>query len=189
MSKEQIKEVVGDDAHGVSNDAKIEDIVTITKLTSPECEFYITKGGFVGLKMGDEDKGRVQLMKMRPFSDEDGYISVRDVEAKEKEHGIVYAINDLPANQQKMLRDELALRYFTPEVTNIYDIKEEYGYTFIKADTSAGKREFVMRDLSNNIIFLSQTKALLVDTDGNRYLVPELKNLNDKALRVIGVWA
>jgi len=187
MSKEQIKEVVGDDAHGVPKDEKLEDIVTIIKITSPECEFYITDGGFVGLKMGVEDKGRVQLMKMRPFSDEDGYISVRDMDAKE--YGIVYAIADLPADQQKMLRDELALRYFTPSVIDITDIKEEYGYTFIKADTSAGKREFVMRDLSNNIIFLSQTKALLVDTDGNRYLVPELKNLNDKALRVIGVWA
>ena len=171
-------------------DAKIEDIVDITKLTPTDCEFYITKGGFVGLRLGQtekEDKGRVLLMKMRPFSDEDGYVSVRDMDLKE--FGIVYAISDFPADQQKMIREELALRYFTPEVTEITDIKEEYGYTFIKADTSAGKRDFVMRDLSNNIIFLSQTKALLIDTDGNRYLVPELRKLNDKALRVIGVWA
>jgi len=170
-------------------DAKIEDIVTIVKLTPADSEFYITDGGFVGLKMNGDDKGRVQLMKMRPFSDEDGYISVRDMEEKDKEHGIVYAIDTFPAEQQKMVRDELALRYFTPSIIDVTDIKEEYGYTFIKADTSAGKREFVMRDLSNNIIFLSQTKALLVDTDGNRYLVPELRKLNDKALRVIGVWA
>jgi len=181
------EENVGADLAASPEDAKIEDIVNIIKLIPAECEFYITKGGFVGLKFGEEDKGRVLLMKMRPFSDEDGYVSVRDMDLKEI--GIVYAIADFPTNQQKMVRDELALRYFTPEVENITDIKEEYGYTFIKADTSAGKREFVMRDLSNNIIFLSQTKALLVDTDGNRYLVPELKNLNDKALRVIGVWA
>jgi hypothetical protein len=124
---------------------------------------------------------------MRPFTDEFGYVSVRDMDMKE--HGIVYAIDDFPEMQQKIMQDELALRYFTPEILEITDITEEYGYTFIKADTNAGKREFVMRDLSNNIIFLSQTKALLADTDGNRYLVPELKKLNDKALRIIGVWA
>jgi len=134
-----------------------------------------------------EDKGRVQLMKMRPFSDENSYISVRDMDLKEI--GVVYTIADFPEAQQKIMQDELALRYFTPVVKEITDIKEEYGYTFIKAETSAGIREFVMRDLSNNIVFLSQTKALLIDTDGNRYMVPELKELNDKALRVIGVWA
>jgi len=134
-----------------------------------------------------EDKGRVQLLKMRPFSDENSYISVRDMDLKEI--GVVYAITDFPEVQQKIMQDELALRYFTPVVKQITDIKEEYGYTFIKADTSAGEREFVMRDLSNNIIFLSQSKALLIDTDGNRYLVPELKNMGDKALRIIGVWA
>jgi hypothetical protein len=171
----------------VKVDPKIEDIVEINRLEPPECGFYLAKGGFIGLKVGDEDKGRVNLLKMRPFTDEDGYVSVRDMDMKEI--GIVYAIADFPEDEQKLMRDELAMRYFTPEVLEVTEIKEEYGYTFIWADTSAGKREFVMRDLSNNIIFLSPTKALLVDTDGNRYLVPELRKLNDKAMRVIGVWA
>jgi hypothetical protein len=172
-------------------DQSIGDIVTITKLLPPDDTFYLTPGGFIGLKRvtegNEDDKGRVLLLKMRPFTDENGYISVRDMDSKEI--GVVYAISDFPDAQQRLMQDELAMRYFTPEVLLITDITEEYGYTFIKAETSAGSREFVMRDLSNNIIFLSQTTALLVDTDGNRYLIPELSKLNDKAMRIIGVWA
>jgi hypothetical protein len=130
-------------------DKSIEDIVNITKLLPPDDAFYLAKGGFVGLRRkadikednAEGDRGRVQLLKMRPFTDEDGYISVRDMDMKEI--GIVYAIADFPDDQQKLMRDELSLRYFTPVVREITDIKEEYGYTFIKTETDAGYNIFI----------------------------------------------
>ena len=163
------------------------DIVTINNLTPETAEFYITDGGFLGLKENGEDKGRVGIYRMTPINDPNRHLSVRDTETNEL--GIIFDLNVFPEDQRKIIETDIILRYFTPEITEITDIKEEYGYTFIKAETSAGFREFTMREMSYNIIFLSPTSCFLTDTDGNRYLISDIRKMSDKVTRIIGVWA
>jgi len=170
-----------------NTDSSLMDIVEITRLTPANTEFYLTKGGFIGIRLDGEDKGRAGLFRMTPITNPDQHISVRDMELKE--FGIVFDIKEFPEGQKTLMREELSMRYFTPIVRKITHIKEEYGYTFITAETDVGTRDFTLRDLSNSILFLTAVKCLLIDTDGNRYIVENVKELGDKTKRIIGVWA
>jgi len=163
------------------------DIVTVNKLTPESAEFFIMGGGFLGLKENGEDKGRVGVHRMTPITSPDRHLSIRNMEMKEI--GIIFNLNDFSEAQREIIMSDIRLRYFTPEITDITELKEDYGYTFITAETSAGKREFTMRDLSHNIIFLTQISCFLTDTDGNRYFVADINKMSDKVMRVIGVWA
>ena len=47
---------------------KVQKQLTINYLTEQNAQFYETKGGFVGLKIGNEDYGHVNLIRTFPFS-------------------------------------------------------------------------------------------------------------------------
>ena len=80
---------------------ELSDIVEIKRLTPENSEFYITKGGFLGVKIEAEDKGRVGLFRMTPITKPNSHISVRDMDAKEL--GIVFNMGEFSGEQQKIM--------------------------------------------------------------------------------------
>lgn len=129
---------------------------------------------------------RCSIQRIFPLSNPTEYISVRDSE--EEELGIIKSLEGFSKEQFDLISDELDKRYFMPVITSVINITEDFGNYFWQVETNCGSRSFSVRDLSNNLLFLPDNKYALIDTDGNRYCIENLKALGQKALRVLDIW-
>ncbi len=158
----------------------------IKYLTPDNSEFYLTEGKLLGLKVEGEDLGRVFLLRMFPYSAGNDFLSVRGNEMVEQ--GIVQNMEAYPREQVQLMRDELARRYFEPTITEVKNIKEEFGYLYWDVVTTSGERSFAMFDLNNNLNSLGGNSCMLTDVDGSRYRIEDVSKMSAKVLRFLEIW-
>ena len=85
-----------------------------------------------------------------------------------------------PASRQ-VAEQELGRRYLTCRVRQLLSLKQEFGVTYWEADTDRGVRDFVVRDLQENCVWLSETHLLLIDVDGTRFEIPDRRLLDERS--------
>lgn len=154
--------------------------------------FYLSDGGLLCLKFKGEDLGRVAVLRMFPFQFEEEFITIRSENYSrsdtETEVGILRNINELSEEQLNIIRTELQKRYFIPDILEVYNVKEEFGNTSWSVNTSSGKREFTMTDMSSNVRNLGNNKVLLTDVYGSRYYIQNAYELDEKTLKILEIW-
>lgn len=161
--------------------AKYADIYYIT---NENTKFYKTEGGFLGMIKDGNDLGKVSAYRMFPLTSTDRFISIRDKDMKEL--GIIDDLTDL--KDCESVKEELSRRYFVPEITSVLSVKEEFSYTYWDTETTSGHRKFTIFDMNNSLIPLNDFSIMLIDVDGNRYKIPDIRVLGEKALKFIDIW-
>ena len=154
-------------------------------LNCGELEFAQEESGFVSLKYRGEEYKRVILTRLIPFYSKTTYISVAyENEEKEfKEIGVIKNIDDMTSEQRKLVDDYLEYKYYMPEITKIYSIKDNMrGYIIVTADTTSGKKTLRIRDWNSNFIMLSEKMLYVVDVEGNKYFSPDIYKMDKKSL-------
>ncbi|MEG2118299.1 MAG: DUF1854 domain-containing protein, partial [Clostridia bacterium] len=145
------------------------DIVKIIYFTPENVKFYKTKNDFTCLnafiapiKKDDldetvavsqepiwQDLGRVFFHRAFPFDRVNEFISVLDKDGKE--FGVIRNISDFDGEQREIIENELKRKYFMPEITEIYSLKEHFGYSYWEVNTDYGKMTFAIHDTFRNI--------------------------------------
>ena len=155
--------------------AQIEELLTVRLLTPENVVFAPTQGGFVSAALtGGEDEekyDRVFFYRAFPFTDPDRFISVREPDSKAREIGLIDNLTAFPQEIQELLRAQMDLRYFTPKISRVLDVKQEFGYAYWDVETDRGPCKFTMN--SGSIPHLSETRLLISDIDGNRFEIPD----------------
>lgn len=164
---------------------KLTEFSDIVYIKADDIEFFNTDGGLLGARY-KEYSGRVNIVRIFPMSRKSEYLSVRDDDYCEL--GIIEKLDGFSEEQISLIDSELARRYFAPDITAVYDVKEEFGNMFWVCETEAGKRSFTVRDLSNNIINTPDGGIILIDTDGNRYTAKQPRKLGAKAMKYLDIW-
>lgn len=154
-----------------------EEMLRIRYLNGENAKFERTGTGFLSLKIGDEFYPRVLVTRMFPFSDPGKFISVRTPDERSREIGIVEKLSDVEKETREMLEEQLTLRYFTPMITKILKIKDEYGFAYWNVETDHGICSFTIRMGGNSVIHLSESRILIVDIDENRFEIPDVNRL------------
>ena len=161
-------------------------------LTPNDIEFYETEGKMLGAKLDGEDVGRVDVLRLFPLYQADSYFSIRrQAEGhrdRNTELGIIESLEPFPENQKELVKKDLDKRYFVPRITHVTAAKEEFGHTYWECDTTAGHRSFTTFDMSTSMVRLGEYSVLLIDVDGNRYEIKDLKSVGDKAMKVLDIW-
>ena len=157
-----------------------EAMLRLRYLTPETAVFSRTEGGFVSLKVEGEEYSRVQVVRMFPFSEPGKYISIRTAEETSKEIGVIESMENFPQEVREMLTEQLALRYFTPIITKIYQIKDQYGFAYFDVETDRGHCRFVIRMGGNAVVHLSDTRIIISDIDENRFEIPDVSKLTVK---------
>lgn len=157
-----------------------EEMLKLRYLTPEKAVFTKTPGGFVSLALGEETYARVQVVRMFPFSEPEKFISIRTAEESSKEIGVIEELASFPKEVQEMLFEQLNLRYFTPVITKIYRIKDEYGYAYFDVETDRGRCRFVIHMGGNAVVHLSDVRILISDIDENRFEIPDVTKLSVK---------
>ena len=164
----------------------------INYINPGDLEFYTSDTSLLFLKYKGEDIGRVSIIRMFPFRFDEEYIVIRQEnysrKDKENEIGILRYVKDLSEEQAQIVRTELKKRYFIPDIISVSEVKEEFGSAIWKTQTSAGARDFTMSDLGTNVRNLGNNRIMLTDVYGNRYYIPDITKIEDKAQKVLEIW-
>ncbi|MGI6081625.1 MAG: DUF1854 domain-containing protein [Limnochordia bacterium] len=166
-----------------SQEEGLAEYAHITYLKPEECLFSVTDGGFLSLKLDTETYAVVFAYRSFPLSFGDMYISIRD--DKDKEIGIIRDLAEFPREQQELIRLELERRYFTPLITSVVKMKEEFGYIYWEVNTDRGMRRFTTRGSYDSILPISDHRLLITDVDGNRFEIDDFRNLSPKIAKQI----
>lgn len=174
----------------MKNDFK--DAANVRYLTSSDIKFYETKGGLLGALLDNEDIGRVDVLRLFPLHRAEKFLSVRRQAQSHRDRnteiGILESLEGFSEAEKKLVLHELEKRYFVPEIVKVKNAKEEFGHTYWEVETTAGERSFTTFDMSSSLVRISENSVMLIDVDGSRYLIPDLKKADDKAMKMLDIW-
>lgn len=162
------------------------EILDASKLT-----FFRDDSGFISLEYNGEKYYNVRLTRLIPFYSATTYISVAyDNEEREfKEIGVIKDMKELPKEQYELLNEYLEYKYFMPEITKIYSIKDNSrGFIFVDIDTTAGRKTICIRDWYSNFRMLTEKYLYAMDVDGNKYCCPDIEKLDKKSMSIIEIY-
>lgn len=157
--------------------AESEDLLALRYINKENAVFKRTKGGFVSLEYDGKTYERVGIYRTFPITEPDMYISIREANEKAREIGIVEKFTDLEKDQAEMMKEQLRLRYFLPQIEKIIDVKDEYGYAYFHVQTNFGSARFTIHMGSGSVTSLTESRILITDLDGNRFEIPDIYKL------------
>ncbi len=170
----------------MANEIIKEGAANIVRLDSSNSSFGM-KNGFLTVTKGEESYDRVFLHRTFPFDKPWEYISV--IDADNKEIGIIYNIADYDSETEELLRTELNRKYYEPKVKSIVSLKERYGFSYWTIITKEDRKvSFTMQDTFRNIIRAGDDRAILLDVDGNRFVIESLMGLDKKSHKKIELY-
>ena len=134
------------------------------------------------LRSDDETPQRVFAICTFPATRPQQYLSIRTLSADgdDTELGIVRDLNEWPDEQQAVLKQLLKRHYLLPRIEILNSIKLNQGFLELDVETDLGSRQFVMRWTQSRAVEFGENGKLLIDTDGNRYVVPNIESLHAK---------
>ena len=165
-----------------------QEMTNVCFLTSENAQFERTEGGFIKLTFQGNTWERIQIVRLFPFTNKDEYISIRTMDAPSKEIGIIKNMKDLNKETRALLDAQIGLRYFTPIIKQIFDIKDEYGYAYFHVMTDRGECRFTINMGGDDVARLSETRLLITDLDENRFEIPDVLKLTQKEQRKLDLF-
>ena len=126
---------------------------------------------------------RVVVRRLMPLSNPDGYISLAADE--DTEIGILVNPSELAPESLEILQEELDKRYFTPIIQKIYRVKEQFGIHEWEVETERGRITFSVRGLNQNIKQVPPARLFVTDVRGNRYDIPDYRELDPQSYHQI----
>ena len=126
---------------------------------------------------------RVVVRRLMPLSNPDQYISLAADE--DTEIGILVNPSELDADSLKILQEELDKRYFTPTIQKVYRVKEQFGIHLWEVKTERGRVTFSVRGLNQNIKQVPPARLFVTDVRGNRYDIPDYRELDAQSYQHI----
>ena len=152
-------------------------------LTPEETTFTETEGQMLAVQVGKESYPTVYLHSSFPHTNNRIYISVRTED--NKEIGMIQSLDDFSTDTVQLLERHINIRYFAPEITQINAISDEFGYSYWDTETTAGNCYFTVRTGRGNVTAVTESKLLVTDVDGNRFVIPDVDSLTEKEYRMI----
>ena len=116
-----------------------------------------------------------------PFTAPGEQVAFCDEQGREVHH--LLTLDELPAAERALLERELAAREFLPIIHRIVAISDGADPTLWHVETNRGAVQFSLPS-EDNIRRLGPHGALIADSFGVRYRIPDLRHL-DKASRAL----
>src|SRR5260370_99360 len=151
------------------------DPATIRLYREPEWVLNVSVGG--------QQHSDVVVVRAAPLTYADRYVSFLD--ANGREICMVVEPSGMDSDSGQILREELDRRYLTSAIRRIHRARREAGACYFDADTSRGRREFVVQETPETIRWLGDHRLLLVDVDGNRFEAHDIRELDRKSARLL----
>ena len=100
------------------------------------------------------------------------------------EQAVIRDLDNLPAEQKKIIEECLAEYYLIPRITKILNTTEKFGLITLDTETDRGPARIEIRNLLYGFKQLGN-RLLLRDSNDNRYEVPDLSKLDSKSRHLL----
>ncbi len=171
----------------IKQEEQLADELLETRWLTPEnAVFTKNSGGFVTLQYEGKEYPRVLFFRTFPFSGGNEYLSVRREDENNREIGMIKRLDVFDEQTVTAIEHQLNLRYFMPKIQKIFEIKEQYGYSYWFVATDKGECRFTVDQ--NGVAKLSDTRLIVSDVDGNRFELPDVTKLSAKELRMVDLY-
>ena len=153
---------------------------------------FCMKNGFLSMTKREENGeekvyDRVFLHRAFPFELLWEYISVLDTD--QIEAGIIFDFSSYDEETKTLLINELERKYYEPRIKTIVSLKERYGFSYWEVICTDGRSvKFTMQDTFKNIIRIGEDRAILLDVDGNRFVIESIMGLDRKSHKKIELY-
>lgn len=152
------------------------------KLLDPaKLRLFRTDDGTPRLEIaGDRSLLEFHAARLFPVTLRRTLISISDGAGEEV--GILRGLRDLPKPMRRLVLEELRKRYFVPLITYVHSLKDEFGVLYWDVETSRGRREFVVREVRENVREFRGGRMQITDVDGNYFEIADFDNLPGKGV-------
>jgi len=124
----------------------------------------------------------VHCLRLFPLSEPDTFISVvRREDGRLREIGVISKLKELTGEQQQVVRDDIKLRYFVPEIKDINRITASHGLYEWDVVTGRGNKKFSLRSIRENIAVNDEGMIIITDLERCRYKITDCERLPAKA--------
>ncbi|MBI4979212.1 MAG: DUF1854 domain-containing protein [Spirochaetes bacterium] len=134
---------------------------------------------------GKKDGIPVKVVSAFPWSHPHKFISIRD--DKGKEQLLIDSLDSINKAERELISTDLAERNFIPRILSIQSIIEERELFHWNVVTDAGARSF-LTNRHDHPRTLETDEVLIKDVSNDLYLIPELKALDKKSLKLLWVY-
>lgn len=170
----------------MSVDEKVESTYDLTlelNFLDPK-DLHLTYDEFEDLTLERDGKiqRRVTAFRAFPISSRRRFVLLRDSDGKEI--GIIDDAAELEPVSRQALREELEHAYFTPQIILVNSIEENYHVPRWDVGTNRGPRVFDLRS-SRDMRDLGNGRLLIRDADGNRYEIPDYRELDTVSQAIV----
>ncbi|MCX7846776.1 MAG: DUF1854 domain-containing protein [bacterium] len=130
--------------------------------------------------------GGVYAVRSMPVRYPRKYISLRfiDHDKREVEVGLIRDLDEWPRQTQELVRQSLLKRYFVHVIKSIRNIETFPGYFNFDVETDRGPMQFMMRWQSDRAQDYGPSGKMLLDSEENRYLIPDINALPEHERRL-----
>jgi hypothetical protein len=124
----------------------------------------------------------VHCVRLFPLSEPDNFVSVvRREDGRSREIGVINKLKELTGEQQRLVRDDIKLRYFVPEIKDINKITTRHGLYEWDVVTGRGDKKFSLRSIRENIAVNDEGMIIITDLERCRYKITDCERLPAKA--------
>jgi hypothetical protein len=141
-----------------------------------------TDGSLTLKREGHDDVPDVRIRRAFPWSKSTEYLSIRD--AKGKEQVLIDRLDDLPADQRKLIEEWLAANSFIPVITRVHQVNTDFGYQEWHVESDRGELRFRVQE-REDVRFLPDGRFSIKDVDGNIYAMPRLESLDGRSIKAV----
>jgi hypothetical protein len=127
----------------------------------------------------DETFDNVRARRVFPLSGKADFVSF--IDSKGKEVALVARPARLDRKSRKTLARALERTYYRAEIRRVYEITESMGVSHWKVLTDRGYASFEVVDRNQHIRFVPPARYLIVDADGNRFEIEDLRKLDPRS--------
>ncbi len=117
----------------------------------------------------------ISVWRAFPLSEPERFLSIRN--EKNDEIGLVAEPAQLDRASRAIVMDELRRRYVVPVVRRVIWIRERFEILECQVETDRGTCHFSIRNLRENMLRPQPHRYILTDVDGNRFDIPDLREL------------
>lgn len=166
-----------------------EEMLEFHYLTKEQAIFSKSAGNFINLTFHGKLYENVAIVRTFPFHEPDCFLSVRESIGKKKEIGMIQNLTkDFDKETVAIIRDYLNVRYYMPSIQKIIHVKEEGGHIHFTIMTDHGKTAFTLQSNGSHFTYLDHTRILITDLEGNRFIIPDINQLNSKDMKKLDLY-
>jgi hypothetical protein len=139
-------------------------------------------GRLVLVEEGCKEHVGVEPVRGFPISDPHRGISLCDAEG----HELVWLENldEVPESLRRLLEESLARREFLPVLQRVLKISTLVEPSAWEVETNRGQTRFILNN-EDDVRRLDDHRALVIDANGIRYLIPDLRSLDASSRRML----